>query len=225
MSSEQAHFPNINGPQVPLSERDAEHLGALQRHWKGSRTFPSMARLTGVLGLSSAAGVFGVLGRLTAAGYLERVERRIAPTARFFERPMLAVTCALLPPRAGRDQHESLNLDDYLIDDPARTTLHRVRGDHLCDGGIFDGDLVVVELRAPAQPGDIVLAVDDGCLTVDTLRRSDEGGYFLGSVDVVSVLARPQKALQVLGLVIGVARRLRRSEAHVTLVSDNAAAS
>ena len=68
MSPEQAHPPNVTGTRAPLSERDAQHLGALQQHWKCNRTFPSMARLTGALGLSSTAGVFGVIGRLTAAG-------------------------------------------------------------------------------------------------------------------------------------------------------------
>ena len=222
MSPEQAHPPNVTGTRASLSERDAQHLGALQRHWKCNRTFPSMARLTRALGLSSTAAVFGVIGRLTAAGYLERVERRIAPTTRFFERSVLAAARAGLPPLAAQD--ESLNIDDYLIDDPARTTLHRVHGDHLGDSGILDGDLVVVELRAPAQPGEIVLAVSGGSVTVKTLRRGDDGHY-LEPVSSQEQSTSPEAALQVLGVVIGVARRLRRPRARVTLVSDGPTAS
>ena len=64
MSPEQAQSPNINATHVPLSEQDAEHLGALQRHSKVSRTFPSMARLTKVPGLSSTGVVLNVMRRI-----------------------------------------------------------------------------------------------------------------------------------------------------------------
>lgn len=81
--------PNLS-PNAPVlrggRNRDDDHLVAMQRHWKAYRTFPPMSKLATVLGLSSTAGVFGVIGRLTDAGYLQRVDRRIAPTKRFFER-------------------------------------------------------------------------------------------------------------------------------------------
>lgn len=210
MSPEQAQSPRKPATAAAPSERDAEHLAALQRHWKRYRTFPSMARLTGVLGLSSTGGVFGVIGRLTTAGYLERVERRVAPTKRFFERPVLGAVRGGLPQLATEGQYESLTLDDYLIDDPARTTLHRVRGDSMRDAGIFDGDLTIVEHRAPTQSGDIVLAVSDGGTTVKTLRRGEDGGYFLEAANPTYEPIYPETSLEVLGIVIGVVRRLRR---------------
>jgi serine/threonine-protein kinase len=49
--------------------------------------FPSMARLADVLGLASSGGVFKVIGRLVDAGYLERVDGRIAPTREFSRCP------------------------------------------------------------------------------------------------------------------------------------------
>lgn len=210
MSLEQAQSPTKSATAGARSGRDVEHLAALQRHWKRYRTFPSMARLTGVLGLSSTGGVFGVVGRLTAAGYLARVERRVAPTKRFFERPVLGAVRAGLPLLATHGQYESLILDDYLIDDPARTALHHVRGDSMRDVGILDGDLTIVELRAPTQPGDTVLAVSDGGMTVKTLRRGDDGGYFLEPANPAFEPIYPETSLEVLGVVIGVVRRMRR---------------
>jgi repressor LexA len=207
-----AALPNLS-PNAPVlrrgRNRDDDHLAAMQCHWKAYRTFPPMAKLVTVLGLSSTAGVFGVIRRLTDAGYLQRVDRRIAPTKRFFERPVLGAIRAGVP-RLETQGHESLTLDDYLVDDPARTSLHRVRGDSMRDMGILDGDLAVVEHRAPTQPGDVVLAVSDGGMTVKTLRRGDDGGYFLEPANPAFEPIYPQTSLEVLGVVIGVVRRLRR---------------
>ena len=56
-----------------------------------------MAKLADVLGLASAGGVFKVVGRLVDAGFLERVEGRIAPASAFFALPVLGKVRAGLP--------------------------------------------------------------------------------------------------------------------------------
>ncbi|MDB5823674.1 MAG: LexA family transcriptional regulator [Herminiimonas sp.] len=58
---------------------DTTYLAALRTYWKRNQTFPSMAKLCDVVGLSSTSSVFALIGRLAAAGYLDRVEGRIAP--------------------------------------------------------------------------------------------------------------------------------------------------
>lgn len=209
MSPEQTLLPKKATTAAAASERDTEHLAALQQYWKRYRTFPSMSRLTGVLGLTSTGGVFGVIGRLTRAGYLERVDKRIAPTEMFFNRHVLGAVGAGRP-HLMPGQYEPLALDDYLIDTPARTSLHRVRDNSMHDVGILDGDLTIVELRAPTQPGDIVLAASEGVITVKTLRRDDDGGYFLEPANPAFEPIYPETSLEVLGVVIGVVRRLRR---------------
>lgn len=210
MSPEQAQSPRRPAAAAAPSGLDAEHLAALRRHWKRYRAFPSTTRLAGVLGLTSTGGVFGVIGRLTTAGYLERIERRVAPTKRFFERPLLGTVRAGLPQPATQGQYESLTLDDYLIDVPARTSLHRIRGDSMLDAGILDGDLAIVEHRAPTQPGDFVLAVADGVSMVKALRRGNNGSHFLEPANPAYEATYPETSLEVLGIVIGVVRRLRR---------------
>jgi repressor LexA len=209
MSPEQAQSPKKATNLATPGERDAEHLFALQQYWKRYRTFPSRARLTGVLGLASPAGVFGVIGRLTRAGYPERVDTRIAPTKMFFMRPVLGAVGAGRP-HLMPGHYVPLALDDPLIDAPSRTSLHRVRDNSMRDVGILDGDLTIVELRAPTQPGDIVLAVNDGDITVKTLRRDDDGSYFLEPANAAFEPIYPATSLEVLGVVIGVVRRLRR---------------
>jgi len=189
---------------------DAGYLAALRTYWKKHAAFPSMAKLCEVLGLTSTSSVFAAVGRLTEAGYLERVEGRIAPTKRFFARPVLGPVRAGVPQPASQEQPELLTIDDYLIDDPNRTSLHKVRGDSMRDAAVLDGDLVVVEHNAPAKPGDIVIACVDNELTVKTLRLDETGAYFLEAANPAYLAIRPTSSLEVLGVVIGVIRRVRR---------------
>ena len=86
-----------------------------------------------------------LVGRLVDAGFLERVEGRIAPTKKFFARPVLGSVRAGLPQPVQQDPPELITLDDYLIDDPNRTSVIKVRGDSMKDAGIFEGDLVIVD--------------------------------------------------------------------------------
>lgn len=63
-----------------------------------------MAKLAEVVGLTSAAGVFALIGRLTEAGYLERIDGRIAPTKSFCAYRLLGPVRAGVPQEVG--QHD-----------------------------------------------------------------------------------------------------------------------
>lgn len=189
---------------------DQDHIHSLQRYWKRHRAFPAMAKLCEVVGLSSTASVFGMVGRLTEAGYLQRLDGRIAPGKRFFARRVVGPVRAGLPQPATQEEEEALTLDDYVIEVPDRTTLHRVRGDSMIDAHITDGDLVAVEHNTPTKPGDVVLAVVDGELTVKTLRLNDAGRYFLEAANAAYTPIQPATSLEIMGVVVGVVRRMRR---------------
>lgn len=189
---------------------DQSHIEALQRYWKRHKAFPATAKLCEVVGLASTASVFGMVGRLTEAGYLRRVDGRIAPGPRFFARRVLGPVRAGVPQPASQEPEEALTLDDYLIDAPDRTTLHRVRGDSMAGALIAEGDLVVVEHKTATKPGDIVLAVVDGEMTVKYLRLdSKTQRYFLEAANPAYNPIRPDMSLEILGVVVSVVRRIR----------------
>jgi repressor LexA len=189
---------------------DQTHLQALQRYYKRHRGFPAMAKLCEVVGMSSSASVFGLVGRLSEAGYLQRLDGRVVPGKRFFARTVIGTVRAGVPQPASQEEPEVLTLDDYLIDQPDRTTLHRVRGDSMKDAGIFEGDLVVVEHNTATKAGDIVLAVVDGELTVKTLALDAKGRYFLEAANPAYAPIHPTTSLEILGVVVSVVRRVRR---------------
>ena len=193
-----------------MTEHDEKYLAKLRTHWKRHAAFPSMAKLCDTVGLSSTSSVFALVGRLVDAGYLERVEGRIAPTRKFFARPLLSPVRAGQPQPASQEEPEVLTIDDYLIDDPNRTSLHKVRGDSMKDVGILEGDLVVVEHHTPTKPGDIVVAWADNELTVKTLLLDPQGRYYLQPANSAYKPIFPATSLEVMGVVVGVVRKTRR---------------
>lgn len=193
-----------------MTEIDAKHLARLRSHWKRHAAFPAMEKLCDVVGLASKSSVFTLIGRLVEAGYLERVDGRIAPTRKFFARPLLSPVRAGQPQPASQEEPELLTIDDYLIDDPNRTSLHKVKGDSMKDAGIFEGDLVVVEHNTPTKPGDTVVAWADNELTVKTLLLDPEGRYYLQPANSAYPPIFPSSTLEVMGVVIGVVRKTRR---------------
>src|SRR6516164_1646946 len=164
--------PNIGWKAPRLDERtfvrycsamsnDRSYLTALQDYYARHRALPSYASIGSLLGLKSKSSVAALVARLKLAGYLESTpDRRLAPTKRFFARPLAAVPVrAGLPDPVEDDEADAVTIDDYLIERPSQTVLVRVRGDSMIDAGIYEGDLVVVEKRPAAKRGDIVVAI------------------------------------------------------------------
>ena len=189
---------------------DRSYLGALQDYYARHRALPSYASIGQLLGLRSKSSVAALVARMKLAGYLESTpDRRLAPTKRFFARPLATGTVrAGLPDAVDDDsQADTVTLDDYLIERPSQTVLVRVKGDSMIDAGIFEGDLVVVEKRAAAQKGDIVVAIVDNQFT---LKRLDfEGGSFvLKPENPAYPVIRPEGTLEIFGVMVGLVRKL-----------------
>jgi len=189
-------------------QRDAAYLSRLRTYWQRHQVFPAMGKLTGIVGLSSTSSVLALVRRLRAVGYLRRVEGRIAPTRRFFGRPL---PCRARVGTTGLAAQEAgvLSIDDYLVANPNRTALVIARDDSMKSAGLLDGDVVVVETNAATNAGDIVVAAVDGGLTVKTLRLG-RTGFYLEPANPAYEPIRPQGTLEIVGVVVGSFRRHRR---------------
>ena len=188
---------------------DRSYLALLQDYYARHRALPSYASIGQLLGLKSKSSVAAMVARLKLQGYIESTpDRRLAPTGRFFARPL-----ALSPVQAGEPnpvddgQSDALTIDDYLIERPSQTVLIRVKGDSMQDAGILEGDLVVVEKTASAKRGDIVVAVVDGQFT---LKRLDveRGQFVLKPENKAYPVIRPEGTLEVFGVMVGLVRKL-----------------
>lgn len=101
-----------------------------------------------------------------------------------------------------------MSVEDYLLDQPTKSSYCRVRGDSMEGAGLRDGDFVVMVAGMPASAGDVVVAVVDEEVTVKYLRQDDQG-WFLEPANPSYPVLRPQGSLEVLGVVTGMFRKYR----------------
>ncbi|WP_276662735.1 transcriptional repressor LexA [Thauera aminoaromatica] len=187
---------------------DHEHLATLQSYYAEHRVLPSYARLMSLLGFASKSAVKKVLERLEGMGMLERTaDGDWAPSERFFDRAIATQPVpAGMPISADSDVHEQITIDRFLIQQPTKTVLIRVKGDSMVDAGIHDGDLAVVERKTEATQGDIVVAVVDDQFTLKTLAR-DKDGYHLLPANPNYPVIRPNGKLEIFGVLVGLVRK------------------
>ncbi|SEL41452.1 SOS response UmuD protein. Serine peptidase. MEROPS family S24 [Kosakonia sacchari] len=79
------------------------------------------------------------------------------------------VQCGFPSPAADYVE-QRIDLNELLVQHPSATYFVRAAGDSMIDGGISDGDLLVVDSSRTAQHGDIVIAAVDGEFTVKRLQ-------------------------------------------------------
>lgn len=194
---------------------DQQHLQTLRDYFAAHRVLPSYSELGGVLGFSSKAGAFKLAQRLVQAGHLQAAAGgRLAPADRFFELPVLddklgAGSIDVDSWSGGLDTHE---LDRLLVEHPSRTVLVNIRGNSMVDAGVLDGDTAVVELSENASSGDFVAAIVDGQCTIKELRF-ERSKPVLVPHNKNQQIIRPRQDFKILGVVKGIIRRYRRTEA------------
>lgn len=79
------------------------------------------------------------------------------------------VQCGFPSPAADYVE-QRVDLNELLVLHPSATYFVRAAGDSMIDGGISDGDLLVVDSSRTARHGDIVIAAVDGEFTVKRLQ-------------------------------------------------------
>lgn len=188
---------------------DGQYLGRLQDYYAKHRVMPSYARIGALVGLNSKASVAEMVLRLKGEGFLQSTpDKRLKPGKRFFERPVAESVRAGMPSPAADTAAETLAIDAHLVANPSKTLLIKVKGDSMIDAGILDGDTVVVEKRASANIGDIVVAILDNEFTLKRLAR-EKGRIVLRPENKAYPVIRPKDNLEIFGVVVGQFRSYR----------------
>ena len=155
-----------------LTRRQADVLAWLEEHRRQGGHPPKLDEICRGLRLRSRGSLHKHVQALIEAGLVEPmrgrrrgVRLRADPVAS--EVP-LAGTIAAGRPIEAVEVPESFEIPALLRSDRACFAL-RVRGDSMVEDGILDGDIVIVEPRAEARDGEIVVATVDGAEV--TLKR------------------------------------------------------
>ena len=121
----------------------------------------------------------------------------------------LARISAGFPSPADDYMESALDLNAYLVRNPAATFMVRVGGDSMAGAGIADGDLLVVDRSEEAVHGKIVVAVLDGELTVKRLQIRKHVRLLVPENPKYKPLRiEPGQELQIWGVVTGVIKRV-----------------
>jgi len=188
---------------------DGQYLAKLQDYYARHKVLPSYARIGALVGMNSKASVAEMVMRLKSEGFLESSpDRRLKPGKRFFERPIGESVRAGLPSPSADTVPETLSIDEYLVAQPSRTHLVRVKGDSMIGAGIRDGDVVVVEKRTAANVGDIVVAILDNEFTLKRLDK-EKGRIVLRPENKAYPVIRPKGDAEIFGVVVGLFRKYR----------------
>jgi len=185
-----------------------DKLTLLKKFFKKNRRLPSYSEMLKLFGFSSKNAVFKLINKWIEAGLIEKENKKIAPTEKFFALPLLGIIKAGYPILAEENKNY-LTLDDYLIEDPTSAFLLKVSGDSLNGVGIFDGDIVIIERKEVANSDDIVLAQIDQEWTLKIFKKNRTSRMtYLKAANPKYPDFYPKNSLQIYGVVKGVVRKI-----------------
>ncbi len=110
------------------------------------------------------------------------------------------------PVPAQEENIDTLQLDSYLVKNPAKSFVLRVTGDSMIGAGINAGDLVVVERDKTPKNGDIVVAHIDGEWTLKYFEKKGRQVRLVAANKKYPII-RPLTELTVGGIVVASLRR------------------
>ncbi len=182
----------------------------IKKFYERNRIMPTYREMMELFGLKSKNAVFKLVNKLVEQGFIEKDSLgRLMPTPKILNRvKILGSVEAGFPTPAEEDLSETMSLDNYLIQNKEATFMLRVSGESMIEAGIQPNDMIIVERRADAKDGDIVVAFIDGGYTVKFLRKKN-GRIWLdpANKDFEPIVPEENEELKIMAVVKAVIRK------------------
>jgi repressor LexA len=210
-----------------LTDRQREILEFISQSIR-ERGYPPTLREIGLqFGIRSTNGVNDHLRALEKKGHLLREDlksralRPVGPrgpvraTTRdedMVEVPLIGRVAAGAPLLAVENVEDTVKVDRFFIGQTKEVFALRVKGDSMIEDGIFDGDYIFVRKQLQANRGDIVVAMINDEATVKRYYPEGDSIRFQpanSAMQPIMVRKRDFKAVNLIGLVVGVYRKMR----------------
>jgi repressor LexA len=202
-----------------LTDRQREILDFITKSI-GKRGYPPTLREIGShFGIKSTNGVNDHLRALEKKGYLHREDLKsralrpiVSATGQIVEVPVLGKVAAGQPLLATRNYEDTVKVDRFFIGQNREVFALRVKGESMIEDGIFDGDYVFVKKQLQANPGETVVVMIEDEATVKRYYPEGETIRFQpanAAMEPILVRKRDFKSVNILGIVIGVYRKLQ----------------
>lgn len=197
-----------------LTRRQQQTLQFIRAYIAQYAHAPSLAEIAQGLGVASVSLAHRYTQALADAGHIHLLPGRKRgievpdKKRRAQVLPLVGKIAAGRPIEALPDSDE-IDLSDFFMG--ANRFVLRVQGDSMVEDGILDGDMVVVEKRATATNGEIIVALIDG--TDATLKRfhlNTDGSVTLRPANAtLAPLRYSAQRVQIQGVVVGQMRSYR----------------
>ena len=187
---------------------------AFVQFYRQHHRMPSVREIQSLFRFRSPRAAAKLIEKLVGLDMLTKDHTgRLLPGRSFFALRVLGNIQAGFPSPAEEELGDTIDLNDLLIQNHEATYLVKAQGDSMIDAGIFDGDLVLVERRSDAKPGDIVIArVDGDGWTMKYLAKRG-GRLYLQPANKANPKYRPiipKQELKIEAVVIAGIRHFRR---------------
>jgi repressor LexA len=201
-----------------LTDRQREILDFITKSIAKRGYPPTLREIGSHFGIKSTNGVNDHLRALEKKGYLHREDlksralRPIVSTGQTVEVPILGKVAAGQPLLATRNYDDTVKVDRFFIGQNREVFALRVKGESMIEDGIFDGDYVFVKKQLQANPGETVVVMIDDEATVKRYYPEGETIRFQpanATMEPILVRKRDFKSVNILGIVIGVYRKLQ----------------
>jgi SOS regulatory protein LexA len=160
------------------------HIQKIQAFYRHNRRLPTYREICEVCGFKSTNQSSRLITRLVKEGVLEKDSKgHIAPKHLFRAfRPQGAVQAGF-PSPSEEDVLDTMSFDEYLLKDNPAPFILRVSGESMIDVGIYEGDLILVEMTDRFKKGDIVVARIEGGYAVKFYEKDKAGRVCLVSAN------------------------------------------
>ncbi len=184
-----------------------EYKNKILNFYESKKRMPSYSEIMDILGFKSKNAVYKLVNKLIDAGIISKDSNgRIIPNNLFQEVKLLGLVEAGIPSVASEEALDTMNLDNYLINNRESTYLLEVKGDSMIEEGIKEGDLVIVERKSDPKDGDIVIAEVDGGWTMKYFRKKGNSVYLQPANKNYKPIY-PEQDLKISAIVKGVIRK------------------
>ncbi len=149
-----------------------EYKNKLLAFYYREKRMPTYTEMMSLFNFKSKNAVSRLVDKFIEAGLVTKDHLgRLVPDISLDSIPLLGSVKAGFPSDVAEELHDTVNLDDYLINKKANTYMLEVDGDSMIDAHIADGDMVLVEKTDKAKDGDIVIADVDGEFTMKYFKK------------------------------------------------------
>jgi repressor LexA len=212
----------VRDEKEPLTDRQKAVLDFISRSIERRGYPPTLREIGEHMGIRSTNGVNDHLKALEKKGYLEREDLKsralrpisiegAGPTGAMVDVPILGRVAAGEPILAIEEAEDTVKVDRFFLGTNKEVFALKVKGDSMIEAGIYDGDFIFVKKQLTAHKGDIVVAMIGDEATVKYFHPEGDQIVFKPAnhrLSPIVVRKRDWKSVNLIGLVVGVYRRL-----------------